>query len=250
MKKALYVGLLTLTFMTLAPQEAYAKSHSNRTSRAGGSYAGRSCSRPHDEMTCMVCAVYFEASSQGLNGMIQVGKTIETRMASGGDFPRTACGVVYQAGQFSFRKNQRLPNNSLLRTAVAAAEKARASGPNGATHYLNPWATRHQNHGRLPQWAYHCPRVNVVGSGKNQHVFYRCPGIITNGEIAAARAKAQKHSASASLGEDQSTDVASDVSVPIPERNPLRERRAEKPQVEEAMAVYPEDLTYGADAAR
>lgn len=146
---------------------------------ASQGFAGRSCANQRDEMTCMVCAIYFEAGNQSYNGKVQVGKTIETRKAAE-DYPRTVCGNVYESKQFSFNKNRRLRNNRALTDSVKAAVAALSSGPNGATHY-------HATYIRKPRWAYRCNRVSVIG----QHIFYRCPGVITDREIAQAQAEAE-----------------------------------------------------------
>jgi N-acetylmuramoyl-L-alanine amidase len=54
------------------------------------------------ELECLATGVYFEAKSEPLAGQLAVGQVIANRAASGGRFPSTYCGVLFQRGQFSF----------------------------------------------------------------------------------------------------------------------------------------------------
>src|SRR3954464_12324740 len=78
------------------------------------------------ELECLATGVYFEAKSEPLAGQLAVGKVIANRAASGGRFPPTYCGVLFQPGQFSFVHGGRLPTvpraNKQWQTAVAIAK--------------------------------------------------------------------------------------------------------------------------------
>ena len=54
------------------------------------------------ELECLATGVYFEAKSEPLAGQLAVGQVIANRTQSGGRFPDSYCGVLFQRGQFSF----------------------------------------------------------------------------------------------------------------------------------------------------
>jgi hypothetical protein len=241
-------GLFAMIVFLALPQLAQAKTKHRSTAKhhasSGGGSGGRSCVRPHDEMTCLACAAYFEGGSQGSFGMTEVVKVVKARMVSN-DYPHSACGVVYQPGQFTFNKRQRLPGGALLNTILAAVKKGMNSRIDASTptHYLNPKVTRQINRGRLPKWAYTCPKVMTVGHGKNQHVFFHCPGIISKSDIAAAARQKPRHEASTK----STTKVASNsnrrqlaANVPAPHPRPSAHLES----------AYSDDLSYGADAGQ
>ena len=64
--------------------------------------------------------------SEPLAGQLAVGKVIANRAESGGRFPGTYCGVLFQRGQFSFVHGHSLPSvshsNRQWQTAVAIAK--------------------------------------------------------------------------------------------------------------------------------
>src|SRR5437868_10901375 len=78
------------------------------------------------ELECLATGIYFESKSEPLAGQLAVGKVIANRAASGGRFPPTYCGVLFQRGQFSFVHGGRLPtvprSNKQWQTAVALAK--------------------------------------------------------------------------------------------------------------------------------
>lgn len=78
------------------------------------------------ELECLATGVYFEAKSEPLEGQLAVGQVIANRAASGGRFPSTYCGVLFQRGQFSFVHGRSLPrvshDNRQWQTAVAIAK--------------------------------------------------------------------------------------------------------------------------------
>jgi len=54
------------------------------------------------ELECLAVGVYFESKSEPLAGQLAVGQVIANRANSGGRFPSSYCGVLFQRGQFSF----------------------------------------------------------------------------------------------------------------------------------------------------
>lgn len=78
------------------------------------------------ELECLATGVYFEAKSEPLAGQLAVGQVIANRAQSGGRFPESYCGVLFQRGQFSFVHGRTLPtvprSNKQWQTAVAIAK--------------------------------------------------------------------------------------------------------------------------------
>lgn len=115
---------------------------------------------------CLATAIYYEARSESLAGQLAVARVVINR-ASSGRFPRSLCGVVTQAGQFSFVRGGRLPdadkNDAQWRNARAIAKIA----------VDNEWKS--QAEGAL---FFHASRVSP-GWGRQRltqidnHIFYR-----------------------------------------------------------------------------
>jgi len=78
------------------------------------------------ELECLATGIYFESKGEPLAGQLAVGQVIANRAESGGRFPSTYCGVLFQRGQFSFVHGGRLPHvshdNRQWQTAVAIAK--------------------------------------------------------------------------------------------------------------------------------
>jgi N-acetylmuramoyl-L-alanine amidase len=78
------------------------------------------------ELECLATGIYFESKSEPLAGQLAVGQVIANRAQSGGRFPSTYCGVLFQRGQFSFVHGHSLPHVShdsrQWQTAVAVAK--------------------------------------------------------------------------------------------------------------------------------
>jgi spore germination cell wall hydrolase CwlJ-like protein len=62
------------------------------------------------ELECLAVGIYFESKSEPLAGQLAVGEVIANRANSGGRFPSTYCGVLFQRGQFSFIRGRSLPS--------------------------------------------------------------------------------------------------------------------------------------------
>ena len=119
------------------------------------------------ELECLATGIYFEAKSEPLAGQLAVGQVIANRSASGGRFPSTYCGVLFQRGQFSFVHGHSLPHishdNRQWQNAVALAKivDARLKEPvvGNALFF----------HARSVAPGWHLKRVASIGN----HVFFR-----------------------------------------------------------------------------
>jgi N-acetylmuramoyl-L-alanine amidase len=119
------------------------------------------------ELECLATGIYFESKSEPLAGQLAVGKVIANRADSGGRFPGTYCGVLFQRGQFSFVRGHSLPNvshsNRQWQTAVAIAkivdQDLKESAVGDALFF----------HARYVAPAWRLKRVASIGN----HVFYR-----------------------------------------------------------------------------
>ncbi|MEY3905856.1 MAG: hypothetical protein RIR59_679 [Pseudomonadota bacterium] len=115
---------------------------------------------------CLAAAVYFEAKTEGLDGQLAVAQTIVNRTRSG-RFPSTACGVVFQPGQFSFVRGNGFPPiarkgrhwENALAIAHIAANDLWDSTVNDALFF----------HARRVNPGWRMQRIAAVGN----HVFYR-----------------------------------------------------------------------------
>lgn len=117
------------------------------------------------ELTCLAGAIYFEAKGEPLAGQLAVAQVILNR-AKSGRFARSVCGVVTQAGQFSFVRGGRVPSigdNAHYRTAIAVAQVALGD------HWDSSASDALYFHARrvAPGW-----RMQKIASIGN-HVFYR-----------------------------------------------------------------------------
>jgi N-acetylmuramoyl-L-alanine amidase len=119
------------------------------------------------ELECLATGIYFESKSEPLAGQLAVGKVIANRAQSGGRFPSTYCGVLFQRGQFSFVRGHSLPSvprsNKQWQTAVALAkivdQDLQQSSVGNALFF----------HARYVSPGWHAKRVASIGN----HVFYR-----------------------------------------------------------------------------
>lgn len=126
-------------------------------------------------LTCLTQAVYYEAGFEPLTGRRAVAQVVLNRMRHPA-FPKSVCGVVYQASsqpvcQFSF-----VCDGSLNRPAAQAAwrqsrEIAAAAlagyverSVGAATHYHADYVA--------PRWAPMLTKITKLGT----HIFYRWPG--------------------------------------------------------------------------
>jgi len=119
------------------------------------------------ELECLATGVYFEAKSEPLAGQLAVGKVMANRAASGGRFPPSYCGVLFQRGQFSFIHGRTLPTVShssrQWQTAVAIAKIVDQGLQDSAVGNALFFHARYVS----PGW--HLKRVAAIGN----HIFYR-----------------------------------------------------------------------------
>lgn len=119
------------------------------------------------ELECLATGIYFEAKSEPLAGQLAVGQVIANRTTSGGRFPSTYCGVLFQHGQFSFVHGHSLPHvshdNRQWQTAVGIAkivdERLKDPVVGNALFF----------HARSVSPGWHLKRVASIGN----HVFFR-----------------------------------------------------------------------------
>ena len=127
----------------------------------------RSAEAGSRELECLATGIYFEAKSEPLPGQLAVGKVIANRAESGGRFPGTYCGVLFQRGQFSFVHGRSLPSvprsSKQWQTAVALAkivdQDLKESSVGDALFF----------HARYVSPGWRMKRVASIGN----HVFYR-----------------------------------------------------------------------------
>ena len=127
----------------------------------------RSADAGSHELECLATGIYFEAKSESLAGQLAVGKVIANRADSGGRFPGTYCGVLFQRGQFSFVHGRSLPSvpraSKQWQTAVAVAkivdQDLKDSSVGDALFF----------HARYVSPGWRMKRVASIGN----HIFYR-----------------------------------------------------------------------------
>ena len=119
------------------------------------------------ELECLAAGVYFESKSEPLAGQLAVGEVIANRANSGGRFPGTYCGVLFQRGQFSFVRGKSWPrvarDSKQWKTAVAIAKIVDQDLKDSAIGKALFFHARRVS----PRWR--LKRVATVGN----HVFYR-----------------------------------------------------------------------------
>ena len=127
----------------------------------------RSANPGNRELECLATGIYFESKSEPLAGQLAVGQVIANRANSGGRFPASYCGVLFQRGQFSFVRGHRLPavshSNRQWQTAVAIAkivDQDLHESPVGNALFF---------HARYVSPGWRLKRVASIGN----HVFYR-----------------------------------------------------------------------------
>src|SRR4051812_37954669 len=119
------------------------------------------------ELECLATGIYFESKSEPLAGQLAVGQVIANRANSGGRFPSSYCGVLFQRSQFSFVHGHSLPSvpraNKQWQTAVAIAkivdQGLKASAVGNALFF----------HARYVSPGWRLKRVASIGN----HIFYR-----------------------------------------------------------------------------
>ncbi|MFN4038227.1 MAG: cell wall hydrolase [Erythrobacter sp.] len=121
-----------------------------------------------EEMKCLAGAVYFESRGEPLTGQLAVAQVIINR-TDDPRFPASYCGVVKQAGQFSFIRSGRMPH---IREHSPAWARARAIAE---IAHQGLWQSEASDavffHARYvrPGWSQRKQRLAQI----NTHIFYR-----------------------------------------------------------------------------
>ena len=127
----------------------------------------RSSDAGSHELDCLATGIYFESKSEPLSGQLAVGQVIANRAKSGGRFPPSYCGVLFQRGQFSFVRGHSLPSvprsSQQWQTAVAIAKIVDRDLKDSAVGNALFFHARYVS----PGW--HLKRVAAIGN----HIFYR-----------------------------------------------------------------------------
>ena len=127
----------------------------------------RSSDSGSGEINCLATGIYFESKSEPLAGQLAVGRVIANRAQSGGRFPSTYCGVLFQRGQFSFVRGHALPSvprsSKQWQTAVALAKIVDQGLQQSSVGNALFFHARYVS----PNW--HAKRVASIGN----HIFYR-----------------------------------------------------------------------------
>ena len=119
------------------------------------------------ELECLAVGIYFESKSEPLSGQLAVGQVIANRANSGGRFPSSYCGVLFQRSQFSFIRGRSWPavarSSRQWHNAVAVAkivDRELHDSPVGNALFF---------HARYVSPRWRLKRVASIGN----HVFYR-----------------------------------------------------------------------------
>jgi spore germination cell wall hydrolase CwlJ-like protein len=119
------------------------------------------------ELECLSAGIYFEAKSEPLAGQLAVGQVIANRAESGGRFPSSYCGVLFQRGQFSFIRGRSWPavnrGSRQWQNAVAIAKIVARDLHESAVGKALFFHARYVS----PRWR--LKRVASIGN----HIFYR-----------------------------------------------------------------------------
>ena len=119
------------------------------------------------DLECLAVGIYFESKSEPLSGQLAVGEVIANRANSGGRFPSTYCGVLFQRGQFSFVRGRSWPavnkSGRQWHNAVAIAKIVDQDLKDSAVGNALFFHAKHVS----PRW-----RLRRLASVGN-HVFYR-----------------------------------------------------------------------------
>jgi spore germination cell wall hydrolase CwlJ-like protein len=126
-------------------------------------------------LTCLSQAVYYEAGYEPLPGRRAVAQVILNRMRHPA-FPKSVCGVVYQANatpicQFTFACDGSL-NRRASAAAWAEARRVAEAALAGHVETSVGQATHYHADYVAPYWAPMLTKISQIGA----HIFYRWPG--------------------------------------------------------------------------
>lgn len=125
---------------------------------------------------CLTAAVYYEAASEGAEGMRAVAQVVLNRVRHPA-YPHSVCGVVFQGSerktgcQFSFTCDGALAR-APSRSGWALAQAVAGAALGGFVYRPVGWSTHYHTDWVVPYWASSLVKTAVVGS----HIFYRWTG--------------------------------------------------------------------------
>jgi len=125
-----------------------------------------------ESLQCLALTLYWEARSDGRDGMLAVGWVVLNRLRSA-DYPKTICAVVRQGGehkgcQFSYwcDGNSDKPNpDEAWHLAQEVAHELLTNPPPDPTH----GALYYHDASTVPSWAHEFQQTARIG----KHVYYR-----------------------------------------------------------------------------
>lgn len=114
---------------------------------------------------CLAKGMYHEARAESVEGIKAVGYVILNRTASPAQFAKTACGVIYQTGQFSDMRSAKVKDWKTYEKVRQIAEQVYADpqsdNTQGATYFHNLHAK--------PHWGNKMRRTVQIG----HQIFYK-----------------------------------------------------------------------------
>lgn len=118
------------------------------------------------DISCLADAIYHEARGEPQEGQIAVGYTVINRMQSG-DYPSTACGVVYQPRQYDGMRKQPFPKKDRMdyvkiRKLATLIYVGMLEDPTKGAIYFHEVSVK-------PRWSKKVRVACILGS----HIFYK-----------------------------------------------------------------------------
>lgn len=127
-------------------------------------------------LDCLTAAAYYEAATEGPDGMRAVAQVVLNRMRHPA-FPHSICGVVFEGAQrrtgcqFTFTCDGSLAR-SPSRTGWIQARTIAAAALGGYIYAPVGWSTHYHADYVMPYWAPSLVKTAIVG----RHIFYRWNG--------------------------------------------------------------------------
>lgn len=121
--------------------------------------------RPSNTLLCLAQVLYFEASTEPIEGLQAVAATVFNRIGTPG-YARSICGVVYQPHQYSWT----LVQHNWLRTPAPRYFDLAKAFLQERESLKEEYPVTHYHHvGINPKWSVTLEHIFTIG----QHKFYR-----------------------------------------------------------------------------